>query len=98
MQCAPADQRADGYLRGGEPVELENLTPDGKLSFTLPKIYLRFRTKIDGRSEDHQGRLVTVIIEPDVPQVIMVWLSSLTVHANIDYLDETIVSEKRRIR
>ena len=52
LLCSPADQRPEGHLRGGEPVELENLTPGGKLSFTLPKVYL-FRTRIDNRTEEH---------------------------------------------
>jgi hypothetical protein len=94
LLCSPADQRPDRHLRGGEPVELENMTPDGKLRFSLPRIYLRFRTRIDNRTEEHQGRLATVIIEPDHPRVIMVWQTSLAVHTNGDYLDETIVSEK----
>ena len=75
LLCSPADQRPDGHLRGGELVELENLTPDGKLRFVLPKVDLRFRTRIDNRIEEHQGRLATVIIEPDHPRVIMVWQS-----------------------
>jgi hypothetical protein len=98
LLCSPADQRPASPLRGGEPVELENLTPDGKLSFTLPKAYLRFRTHIDNRKVEHQGRLATVIIEPDHPRVVMVWQSTLTVRNETDYLDETIVSEKVRIR
>jgi len=98
LLCAPADQLPDRHLRGGEPVELVNLTPDGGMSFVLPKIRLRFRTRIDGRTEDHRAHLATVAIEPDVPRVIMVWQSSLTVSTNIDYLDETIVSEKTRIQ
>ncbi len=91
---APADQRSESHLRGGEPVELENLTPSGKLSFVLPKVYFRFRTRIDGRTEEHQGTLSTVIIEPDIPRVMMVWQSVLMVRTNGDYLDETVVSEK----
>jgi hypothetical protein len=98
LQCSPADQRPSSHLRGGEPVELENLTPDGRLRFALPRVRLRFRTKINNRILDHQSQLATVIIEPDHPRVIMVWRSSLMVRTDGDYLDETIVSEKPRIR
>lgn len=97
LLCSPADQRPDTYLRGGELVELTNLTPDGKLCFALPKVYLTFRTRIDRRTEEHRSRLATVIIEPDHPRVIMVWLSSLTCRTNVDYLDETVVREKAYI-
>ena len=43
-QSAPADQRAAGFLRGGELVELTNLTPDGVLRFSLPKVHVGFTT------------------------------------------------------
>ena len=97
LLCSPQDQRPERHLRGGEQVELENMTPNGTLRFTLPKVYLRFLTRIDNRTEEHQGRLITVIIEPDHLRVIMVWQSCLPVRNNGDYLDETIVSEKLHI-
>jgi hypothetical protein len=85
-------------LRGGESVELENLTPDGKMSFTLPSVNLNFRTLLDGSAVEHPGQLATVIIEPDHRRVIMVWQSVLMVRANIDYLDETLVTEQTPVR
>lgn len=94
LLCAPADQRPEYHLRGGEPVELFNLTPGGLLRFTLPKVHLTLRTKINGHTKEHRSRLGTVVIEPDHPRVIMVWLSSLTCPTDVDYLDETVVSEK----
>jgi hypothetical protein len=92
--CSPVDQRPADHLRGGEPVELENLTPNGKLSFVLPRLHFRFSTRIDGRAENHSSRLATVIIEPDHPRVILVWQSVLAVRNDVDYLDETFVNEK----
>ena len=96
--CSPADQRPASHLRGGELVELENLTPGGKLTFALPKVYLRFRTTIDNRTEEHQGHLSTVILEPDHPRVSLVWQSILAVRNDGDYLEETIVSQKTHLR
>lgn len=92
LLCSPADQRQDGYLEGGQLVELENLTPDGVLRFALPRINLRFRTRIDRRIEKHSSQLATVIIEPDHPRVILIWQSVLMVRNDGDYLDETVVS------
>jgi hypothetical protein len=94
LLCSPADQRSGGHLQGGELVELGFLTPEGKLRFTLPKVDLHFRTRIDNRTEEHPGQLATVIIEPDFPRVIMVWQSVLAVRNDGDYLDETVVTEK----
>lgn len=101
LLCSPPDQRPDKHLRGGEQVELINLTPGGLLRFTLPKVYLFFRTRFvtrfGVRIEEHRSRLVTVIIEPDYPRIFMVWHSWLAVHTDGDYLEETIVREKRYI-
>ncbi len=97
LQCAPADQQTAAPLRGGETVELTNMTPEGRLRFDLPRVHLAFTTHIDGRKEDHRGQLSTVIIEPDFPRVIMVWTTALSCRTNVDYLDETHVREKEHI-
>ncbi|MCC7155140.1 MAG: DUF2169 domain-containing protein [Bryobacterales bacterium] len=94
LLCSPEDQRPDQHLRGGEPVELINLTPDGRLRFALPKIYLTFTTLIDNRVEEHRSRLATVIIEPDYPRVITVWTTCLACRNDGDYLEETVIREK----
>ena len=97
LLCSPEDQRPKSYLIGGEPVELINLTPGDKLSFVLPRVHLSFSTQIDTRKEEHRSRLSSVIIEPDFPRVIMVWLTSLACRTDVDYLEETIVREKRQV-
>jgi hypothetical protein len=98
LLCSPADQRPNTDLRGGEIIELVNLTPDGVLRFALPKVDFTFITRIDRRREEHHGRLATVIIEPDHPRVILVWLSSLLCRTDVDYLEETVVREKPNSR
>jgi hypothetical protein len=94
LLCAPEDQRPEAHLHGGEPVELINLTPNGLLRFVLPKVYLTFRTYIDGRTEEHRARLGTVIVEPDHPRIVMVWQTALSVRSDCDYLDRTVIDEK----
>jgi hypothetical protein len=97
-QCAPADQQATGYLGGGELVELSNLTPTGTLSFRLPRQTLGFKTDFDdGTSALHRCRLHTVIIEPDVPRVILVWHTHLPCHHKVLKLKTTNVILKRRL-
>ena len=44
----PEDQQAPEYLRGGEPVELVNLTPGGLLRFNLPRLAFGFATRFAG--------------------------------------------------
>jgi hypothetical protein len=93
--CAPPDQQLGKHLRGGELLELLNFTPRGVLRLTLPKIYLTFCTRFGTRTEEHRGRLVSVIVEPDESQLAMVWQTALKVRArDADYLDETVIDEK----
>lgn len=93
-QCAPADQQVAGCLRGGELVELQNLSASGRLQFVLPKVYLAFTTSFGRRRLEHRATLQTVVIEPDASRLLMVWQSSLACHHLLDQLDETVVIEK----
>lgn len=96
-QCAPDDQQAPGYLRGGEPVELRNMTPEGVFSFTLPRVSLGFTTRVAGRSEHHNANLHAVILEPDFQRVQMVWYTELRCHHTLYTLEGTRVIEKRHV-
>jgi len=95
FQSAPEDQQVPGFLRGGEQVELTNLSPEGQLKFRLPRIYPGFVTRFGRDRVDHGARLHTVILEPDHPRVIMVWHTSLPCpNSRVDYLDQTVIFEK----
>lgn len=91
---APEDQRVPGYLRGGEGVELINLTPGGRLAFLLPRVALGFRTLIGHKFVHHRGQLHTVLIEPDLCRLVMVWHSALPCHHDLYSLKQTTVFEK----
>jgi hypothetical protein len=93
--CAPADQRPAAPLVGGEPVELTNLTPEGRLHFTLPMLRLTFQTFFGRRRVEHEGRLATVVLEPDARRVLLVWQTELAVGAReVDALDRTVVETR----
>jgi hypothetical protein len=96
-QCAPVDQHVNGFLRGGERVNLVNLSPHGPLSFSLPRIYPFFQTRFGRERVDHRAQMCTVVIEPDFPRVIMTWQTSLVCNHRVDDLDVTVVTEKRAI-
>jgi hypothetical protein len=96
FQCAPADQQAPQWLRGGEPVAVLGMTPSQELRFTLPRLHLGFETLFaDGSREVHaQRRLHTVILEPDFPRVSLVWHSALPCHFKVHKLERTVVTLK----
>ena len=95
FQCAPVDQQVPGFVRGGEKVELVNLTPAGYLSFVLPRVYPVFTTRFGSEQIEHRARIQTVILEPDYPRVVLVWHTALPCQHRADYLDATVIGEKR---
>lgn len=95
-RCSPADQMLEKPLRGGERVELTNMTPDGLLTLELPRLSFAFKTSIAGRSEEHGAILAAVIIEPEERKLAMVWQTSLAVEQeDSDSLDLTTILESR---
>jgi hypothetical protein len=96
--CAPEDQQLPAHLTGGETIELRNMTPEGTLTFRLPRVVLGFETVFDTDEPVlHRQVLHTVRIEPDVPRVSLVWQTSLQCHGRVLKLDHTRVTEKIRI-
>ena len=94
--CAPDDQQFTPHLRGGEPVEVVNMSPIGTIRTTLPRLSFGFTTVLGARKIEHRGNLQTVIIEPDHPRLIMVWKTSLHCR-QVDALDYTVIRQKKVI-
>jgi hypothetical protein len=97
-QCAPTDQQVRNFLRGGEACELVNVSPKGPIRFRLPKVVVGFQTHFyTGAHADHNGRLHTVILDPDHHRVMLVWQSALPAHAKVLKLERTNVFEKDQV-
>jgi hypothetical protein len=96
FQSVPQDQQVPGFLRGGEPVVLHQLTSGGELGFLLPRMFLGFETRFyDGSHVIHTDRkLHSVIIEPDHPRVSLVWHTALPCHFKVQKLERTILTVK----
>lgn len=81
------------FLRGGESVDLLNLTPNGRLMFLLPCVAFRFESRFRHKPPvAHRGALHTVVLEPDRLRVIMVWQSALACHVDAHRLEETRIA------
>jgi hypothetical protein len=93
-QSAPPDQQVGAFLRGGETVELSNLTPSGLLRFALPQVHLGFTSFFGREQQHHVGHLDAVIVEPDHNRLMLVWQSLLNCHHQVDYLDKTRILQK----
>jgi hypothetical protein len=90
-QAAPTNQQID-YPRGGEMVELINLTPNGQTTFPLPKVQVpvEFNNASYERTEV-QAVLDTIIIEPDEDRLMLVWRASAPLKKNIFEMRQVIV-------
>lgn len=99
FQCAPADQQAPAFLRGGEPVALRGLSAQGDLRFHLPRVFLGFETFFyDGERRLHEPpKLHSVILEPDFPRVSLVFHTALPCHPKVRKLKETRIYVKQPI-
>ncbi|MBI2899867.1 MAG: DUF2169 domain-containing protein [Planctomycetes bacterium] len=95
-QCAPEDQQTD-FLRGGETVELENLAPQGKLSFAIPKIDVPvvFMLK-SGEHEETCAVCDTLLIEPDLGRFTLAWRASRPLRRNVFEVAQVVVGRKSR--
>lgn len=66
-----------GYLRGGEPVEITNMHPKGKMVFQVPHVKLATDVTVDGSSVQPRFNLETLIIEPNHLKLGMVWRAAM---------------------
>lgn len=97
-QAAPEDQQTPQFLRGGERVELTNLSAEGTLRFRLPRVPLTSVVTIGRRRNFHPLSLHTVAIEPDERRVILVWHLHVFCHHDIYALRETRVFLKTKLK
>jgi len=93
---APADQRLERPLVGGERIELVNMTPEGTWRVDVPRVSLQFTTRLGPRREHHPALLTSLILEPEERRLALVWQSCLKVSAlAADDLDVTEIREHR---
>ncbi|MGE0283220.1 MAG: DUF2169 domain-containing protein [Rhizobiaceae bacterium] len=83
FQMAPADQQTD-LPRGGEEVQLVNLTPEGRVSFRLPPTGLEM-TLFKRREKTFEGLLHpdTILFDPENRRFSLVWRISQRIHRTI---------------
>ena len=96
FQAAPADQQCD-YLKGGELVQLLNLTASGSAAFRIPNadmpvVFFRKR----GGDEHKQAVIDTLLIEPEKGVFSIVWRCSLPLKKNMFEIPQVLVGNKSR--
>jgi hypothetical protein len=77
FHVAPAGLVTPTHLRGGEVVELRGVTPSGLLRFLLPAPRLGVTYRLDRCAQERPAALDTIVLEPDLARVTMVWRAAL---------------------
>ena len=82
FQAAPADQQIP-YPLGGEEVALQNLTPNGFVSFRLPTIAVPvWFQPYRGKDTQVEARLDTISLEPDLGYLTLTWRAAQPMRRN----------------
>lgn len=90
FQMAPRGLVHQGFLQGGEPVEVQGASPDGLLRFTLPVAPVTVTYGVRGTPEPRPAHLDTVLIVPDVGRVVLVWRAALRCDKKLLHVDEVV--------
>lgn len=91
FQAAPVGLVASSYLRGGELVEVSNASPAGLLRFSLPMCRFSVAVFIRGVSTVLQPNLETIVLEPDVGRLCMLWRASIACDKRVLDVSQAIV-------
>lgn len=81
-----------GYLEGGEPVSIAGMHPVGELNFDLPRLKLVSQFKMGGQNSSVNFNLETLILEPNLLQLSMVWRAAYPCDKKVLKIEEIIVS------
>jgi hypothetical protein len=76
FQAAPLDQQIAGHLKGGERVALTGVSPEGDLSFEIPRLRVLLKGYFRGRVERRLMALDALVIEPDEGVFTVTWRSA----------------------
>jgi hypothetical protein len=92
LLTAPTGLVAPGYLQGGEPVELSGFSKNGPLRFHLPICSLDLAFDFNGAILQQKPQLETVLIEPDMQRVQLLWRTGIQVDKQLLKLREVVVN------
>ena len=77
FQLASTELVANGFLEGGERIDVRGATASGWLGSSVPIVNLTITYLVDGQPEERPAVLDTVIIEPDLDRLQLVWRAVL---------------------
>ncbi|MCX4240172.1 DUF2169 family type VI secretion system accessory protein [Paraliomyxa miuraensis] len=101
FNCAPADQQLRAGLPRDARLLLLNLSPRGTLSIAVPHVHLRYTTFFTKAARQrhlhHRGKLNTILAEPELDRLTLVWSTVLDCGRDVDHIEATRIIEKEAI-
>ncbi|WP_437761134.1 DUF2169 domain-containing protein [Sorangium sp. So ce281] len=91
FQAAPRGLSASPHLRGGEPVVLDGVSPDGPLAFSLPVCRVVAKCAFARRVVRRLMTLDSVYLEPDERRVSLVYRATFVAHRELAGHEATTV-------
>jgi hypothetical protein len=91
FQAAPAGLRASPHLRGGEPVSIEGVSPDGPIGFALPALRIAAKCEVRSGVSRRTMTLDTVTLEPDERRVVLTWRATFPMHRELTQHRRSVV-------
>ena len=94
FQAAAPDQQIP-YPTGGEPVEVVNLSPEGRLSGEIPRlqIVVTFERK-SGRITQRIANLDTVLLLPEERRMCLTWRTRITAERDLFEFARAVIVER----
>ncbi|MFE8597112.1 DUF2169 family type VI secretion system accessory protein [Archangium violaceum] len=84
---------ASPWLKGGEPVVLSGLSPDGQWTFPLPRHRLAVKVVFQHRVERRPLVLDAVHIEPEERALTLIWRAAVVAHEELSRHEYSVVRE-----
>lgn len=95
FNLASANLICNGYLRGGEPVEVINASPRGALRFALPICDLVVDVRVAGQSVQPALNLETVLLEPTNARVSMLWRAAVACDKKVLKVEQVTIEARK---
>jgi len=73
LNAAHPDLIYPGFLKGGEPVYIKNMHPNGDIRVALPEVNILCKVNLDGKAYAPQMRIESLILDPNQLQLSLVW-------------------------
>lgn len=95
MNVAHPDLVCTEFLKGGEPVRITGMHPNGDLAFNLPSVNLLSKAQVAGREVCAAFDLETVLIDTLFMRLTILWRSAITCNKQALKIREVNVSMVR---